>query len=268
MDVIKRNFFALLQTGAFGKMHHVEPMSAYKWRKLFAMMGVHDVLQFALEGYAKQQYQNVRHIPQPILHDLKSHPQRSLDEAYTSSQLSNKFLNNRLNAIREEEPHAMDTSIETLHVLNIIVHNVEDTLNKGVVLRGIVDLGIYLRTKGHKVDFVKLEYWLNKLHIETLAQFQGSILILLLGFEEDEVPFTKHIMADAKKATLKSVERTAKDTSDKWDFKQDKSLWLHANSGAIKQSMRRSFHYLLYAPIETISNLTYKFAKNLSELEE
>ena len=56
MDVIKRNFFALLQTGAFGKMQHVEPMSAYKWRKLFAMMGVHDVLQFALEGYAKQQY--------------------------------------------------------------------------------------------------------------------------------------------------------------------------------------------------------------------
>ena len=43
MDVIKRNFFALLQTGAFGKMQHVEPMSAYKWRKLFAMMGVHDV---------------------------------------------------------------------------------------------------------------------------------------------------------------------------------------------------------------------------------
>ena len=162
----------------------------------------------------------------------------------------------------------MDTSIETLHVLNIIVHNVEDTLNKGVVLRGIVDLGIYLRTMGHKVDFVKLESWLNRLHIESLAQFQGSILILLLGFEEDEVPFTKRIMGDAEKATLKSVERTAKDTSEKWDFKQDKSLWLHANSGAIKQSMRRSFHYLLYAPIETISNLTYKFAKNLSELEE
>ena len=245
MDVIKRNFFALLQTGAFGKMQ-----------------------QFALAGYTKQQYQNVRHIPQPILHDLKSHPQLSLDETYASSRLSNKFLNNRLKAIREGEPHAMDTSIETLHVLNIIVHNVEDTLNKGVVLRGIVDLGIYLRTMGHKVDFVKLESWLNRLHIESLAQFQGSILILLLGFEEDEVPFTKRIMGDAEKATLKSVERTAKDTSEKWDFKQDKSLWLHANSGAIKQSMRRSFHYLLYAPIETISNLTYKFAKNLSELEE
>ena len=250
MDVVKRNFFALLRTGAFGEMHHVEPMSAYKWRKLFAVLGVHDVLQFALIGYDKQQYPNVRHIPQPIINDLHSRPQSSFGDKYAN------------------EPHAMDASIESLHALNIIVHNVEEMLNKGVVLRGVVDLGVYLRTMGHKVDFVKLENWLSKLHIETLAQFQGSILIQLLGFEANEVPFTKRTMSDAKKVTLKSVERTEKDTSDKWDFKQNKSLWIHANSSAIKQSMRRSLHYVFYAPIETISNLTYKFAKNLSELEE
>ena len=255
MDVVKRNFFALLRTGAFGEMHHVEPMSTYKWRKLFAVLGVHDVLQYALAGYDKQQYPNVRHIPQPIINDLHSRPLSS-------------FGDKRLNSIRENEPHAMDASIESLHALNIIVHNVEEMLNKGVVLRGVVDLGVYLRTMGHKVDFVKLENWLSKLHIETLAQFQGSILIQLLGFEANEVPFAKRTMSDAKKVTLKSVERTEKDTSDKWDFKQNKSLWIHANSGAIKQSMRRSLHYIFYAPIETISNLTYKFAKNLSELEE
>ena len=268
MDVVKRNFFALLRTGAFGEMHHVEPMSAYKWRKLFAVLGVHDVLQFALVGYSKQQDPNVRHIPQPIINELHSRPQSSFGDKYANSVLSNKFLNKRLNSIRENEPHAMDASIESLHALNIIVHNVEEMLNKGVVLRGVVDLGVYLRTMGHKVDFVKLENWLSKLHIETLAQFQGSILIQLLGFEANEVPFTKRTMSDAKKVTLKSVERTEKDTSDKWDFKQNKSLWIHANSSAIKQSMRRSLHYVFYAPIETISNLTYKFAKNLSELEE
>ena len=274
MDVIKRNIFALLRTGAFGDLHNVEPMSAYKWRKLFAVLGVHDVLRFAYQGYTKQQYPNVRHIPQPILHELKLLEEKA-DNAttfsanhYAQSELSNKLLSNRLNGIRENEPHAMDTSPETLHALNIIVYNVETLLNKGVMLRGVVDLGVYLRTKGHRIDFVKLENWLSKLHIETLAQFQGSILVQLLGFEQPEVPFAKRVMPDAKKVTLRAVEQTVKDTSENWDFKQGKTLWISVNSKAIRQSMRRSLHYVLYAPIETMSNLTYKFAKNLSELEE
>lgn len=268
MDVIKRNFFALLKAGAFGETHSVEPMSAHKWRKLFAVMGVHEVVPYAWAGYNKQQLPFVQHVPKNIIHDLRNCQHAASTHKYESAQLSNGLLNKRLNNIRNNEPHAIDTSTETVHVLNIIVHNIETMLNKGVVLRGIVDLGIYLRTMGHKIDFIKLENWLTKLHVETLAQFQGSILIQLLGFDTDEVPFTGRVMTDAKNVTLKAVERTVKDTSYKWDFKQNKSPWVQVNSQAIKQSMCRSFHYLLYAPIETISNLTYKFAKNLSELEE
>ena len=236
MDVIKRNFFALLKAGAFGETHSVEPMSAHKWRKLFAVMGVHEVVPYAWAGYNKQQLPFVQHVPKNIIHDLRNCQHAASTHKYESAQLSNGLLNKRLNNIRNNEPHAIDTSTETVHVLNIIVHNIETMLNKGVVLRGIVDLGIYLRTMGHKIDFIKLENW--------------------------------RVMTDAKNVTLKAVERTVKDTSYKWDFKQNKSPWVQVNSQAIKQSMRRSFHYLLYAPIETISNLTYKFAKNLSELEE
>ena len=232
MHIIYRNLFTKLRIDNFQTQERLEPMSRFKIRKLMAIM---------------------KHIA---------------DMPAGEIALSNPILNRRLKKIQREEPHAIDTSTETVHVLNIIVHNIETMLNKGVVLRGIVDLGIYLRTMGHKIDFIKLENWLTKLHVETLAQFQGSILIQLLGFDTDEVPFTRRVMTDAKSVTLKAVERTVKDTSYKWDFKQNKSPWVQVNSQAIKQSMRRSFHYLLYAPIETISNLTYKFAKNLSELEE
>jgi len=205
MDVIKRNFFALLKAGAFGETHSVEPMSAHKWRKLFAVMGVHEVVPYAWAGYNKQQLPFVQHVPKNIIHDLRNCQHAASTHKYESAQLSNGLLNKRLNNIRNNEPHAIDTSTETVHVLNIIVHNIETMLNKGVVLRGIVDLGIYLRTMGHKIDFIKLENWLTKLHVETLAQFQGSILIAVFGFEKDEIDFVKKEEPVAYKLTIKII---------------------------------------------------------------
>ena len=88
--------------------------------------------------------------------------------------LSNPILNRRLKKIQREEPHAIDTSIETIYLLRIIVSNVNATMNYGMPVRGIIQLGQYLRSRGDKVDFVKLEHWLAKLHIARLAQLQGS----------------------------------------------------------------------------------------------
>ena len=56
-------------------------------------------------------------------------------------------------------------------------------------------MGEYLRTRGNKVDFVKLENWLNTLKLSAMAELQGNVLISVFGFEEDEIPFvTKTLM--------------------------------------------------------------------------
>ena len=71
-------------------------------------------------------------------------------------KMNNGFLNRRLSKIQEDERHAIDTSIETIYLLRIIVANVNGMLANGINLRGIIQLEDYLRTRGDKVDFVKL----------------------------------------------------------------------------------------------------------------
>ena len=36
MNIIERNFFRLLRAGVFQQEEHIEPMSAWKWRQLYA----------------------------------------------------------------------------------------------------------------------------------------------------------------------------------------------------------------------------------------
>lgn len=267
MDIIKRNFFRLLQIGALGENTTVEPMSAYKWQRLFTLLDAHDVLNFALQGYAQQQKKNVRHASQQLVNELQSRQTTAPQTDYTRSQLSNSLLNRRLQTIRTTERHAIDTSLETLHLLNIIVHNVENTLNQGLQIKGILHLGLYLRHHGNRVDFIKLERWLAQIHLKTMAQLQGNILITLFGFEQAEIPFVRRLSPKVRSLILRSLTKTEKDTTEH-SLTQDSSVWVHGNSTTIRHSLGHNMRYLLYAPIETISNLTYKFAKNLSELEE
>lgn len=120
-------------------------------------------------------------------------------------KMNNGFLNRRLSKIQEDERHAIDTSIETIYLLRIIVANVNGMLANGINLRGIIQLGDYLRTRGDKVDFVKLEKWLAKLRIQRIAQLEGSVLIIFFDFEQDEIPFVHHIERGAYKLTLRSL---------------------------------------------------------------
>jgi hypothetical protein len=181
--------------------------------------------------------------------------------------MSNPILKSRLKSIQEEERHAIDTSVETIYLLRIIAGNVNATMNHGIPVRGIIQLGQYLRTRGDKVDFVKLDHWLSKLHIARFAQLQGSILINLFGFEPDELPFVKQQESNAVLYTLKSIENVEKDTED-WHFRQGNRVFVHNNQKVLRKNLRRSLRYVDYAPIETTSNFLSNFSHSLSEIEE
>lgn len=182
-------------------------------------------------------------------------------------RMNNGFLNRRLASILENERHAIDTSIETLHLLRIIVANINGILSNGINLRGIIDMGEYLRTKGDKVDFVKLDRWLSKLRIQKMAQLQGSVLILFFDFEQDEIPYVRHIERGAYKLTLRSLYYNQQD-QEEIKFKQTKSGFVHTTGGTMRKNLRRSMRYIEYAPIETISNFMNNFFRSLSEIEE
>lgn len=53
MEIIQRNFFRLLRSGAFADDELLEPMSAFKWRRLYQMVEVQGVADVFLRGVQK-----------------------------------------------------------------------------------------------------------------------------------------------------------------------------------------------------------------------
>lgn len=177
------------------------------------------------------------------------------------------FLNKRLIKIQQDEPHAIDTSMETIYLLRLIVSNVNAMYSGGISLRGIIQLGQYLRTRGDKVDFVKLDTWLTKLHIQRMAQLEGSVLIQFFNFEQDEIPFVKMVERGASKLTVRSLYYNIKDIED-IKFQESQVGFVHTTGGTMRKNLRRSMRYFGYAPIETTCNFLNSFFKSLSEIEE
>ena len=231
MDFLQRNLFTQLRSENFGTQEKLEPMTTFKKKKIAQMM------------------KNLTDVPagEVVMH--------------------NNFLNKRFVKIQNDERHAIDTSVETIYLLRILVSNVNGILSNGINLRGIIQLGQYLRTRGDKVDFVKLDNWLRKLRIQRMAQLEGSVLITFFNFEQDEIPFVHTVERGAYKLTLRSLYYNIKDQEEIL-FKQSQSGFVHTANGTMRKNLRRSMRYFAYAPIETTSNFLNKFFRSLSEIEE
>lgn len=265
MDIIKRNFFRLLRSGALNEFVTLEPMSSYKWRRLAELVRAQRVTDMALRGIKNHQYDVEMNMAPALIAELQG-AEAAVSE--TPAQLSSRFLNRRLKRIRENEPHVIDASMDTVEILNIIVRNVVSMLNRGISLNEVMELGRFLRTRGQRVDFVKLDDWLSELHLQNMAQLIGSILIEVFEFSQDEVPFVGKLEPDAQKLTLRTINHAAIDTAKEWHFRQRRSGFVKSNSAVLRRNLRRSIRYIPYAPLETTSNFFSNFARSLSEIEE
>ena len=61
LDIIKRNFFRILRSGALNEFESLEPMSAYKWNKLTSLVmaqGVEKIAQKGLRNHTGKLPQN------------------------------------------------------------------------------------------------------------------------------------------------------------------------------------------------------------------
>ena len=271
MDVIQRNFFRILCSGAFGTQSSIEPMSPFKWRRLMQMVDAQQVMPIFINGVAKHSMDEGLNLPDSIIADIKAKQgeRKSLAARIPASvKLSNRLLNRRLRNLMYNELHSIDTSVEALDMLKLIVSNSELMFTRGMNLGGIITMGEYLRTRGDKVDFVKLESWLNSLQLHAMAELQGNVLISVFGFEEDELPFVTKSDPKAYRLTLRSISDLAKDTAQEWHFKQNSAGFVQNNNAVLRRNLSRSLRYVGYAPIETTSNFFHNFVRSLSEIEE
>lgn len=272
MDIIKRNFLRALRSGAFNDIEPFEPMSVFKWKKLLNMIVSQNVIPVAIKGMKNCQYENIPYETiQLFFGNYNIDITKTINEkvCIPQSELNNKFLNKRLNELRYKEIHSIDTSVETLDLLNIIVYNTNKILTYGITYDNLLIIGKYLRNKGDKVDFIKLEHWMQLTKLQSIAQYEGSILITTLHFDPKEIPFVHTIDKMANNRALKALNNVIQqDSAHEWHFRQSKSGFLHNNSTLLRNNIWHSMKYINYAPLETVSNLINRIANSLSEIEE
>ena len=67
MDIIQRNLFRLLRSGAYGTQEQLEPMSVFKWERLYQIAMLHDVIPYAYKGISNCRSQFFMHLTEKQL---------------------------------------------------------------------------------------------------------------------------------------------------------------------------------------------------------
>lgn len=369
MDVTTRNFFRLLRAGAFAEQVTIEPLSAWKWNKLYQLSLMHGMAAIIHDGIVACQDQFFMQLPEQLastwqntvseiegsnretnmwlsdligqlnkvqvrpivvkgqatatLYDQPLHRttgdidifypyetqakkadkwvSEHAEEVDTSDKgivryqwhgikaenhrrlqrLSNTLHNHTLQGIIRDEFSSNDafyvlinssrveTVPPTLNLLLMLIRITRYIMNDGISLKQITDLGIFLRKDGDKVDYVKLQGWIERLGLTQFAQLEGAMLVKLMNFTEDEIPFMQAGGSERIDKIMEELFVLHNDQFDEWHFEQGKGVFVHAsNMPAMLWHVKQSAKYFRYYPSESLANLMTSFARSLSGIEE
>ena len=169
-------------------------MSACKWGKLYQLAVMHNVTEYIYEGLQLNKEQFFLHMTdsqwkqwEKTIREVrkKTSNDNEEDEFLRADHLTNPLLNRKLQTILDDE----NSDTYTRQLLLTIIRCARHILNEGVPVRQLVDMGVYLSNEGHHVDFITLEKWLKSLKLHQVAKLEGSLLMELLGFSHDVIPF-------------------------------------------------------------------------------
>jgi hypothetical protein len=277
VDIIQRNLFSLLRSGAFQTQEDIEPMSAFKWNKLYQLTVMHNITPFVYDGILRCKNNFFLHLTDKQKQDWekavadyrvkeKRQSEQEEDEFLRPDRLTNPLLNRRLQTILDDE-HSDLTSRQLLLILLRVVRHL---FNEGMPIRQLTELAIFLRSNSQRINFDVVGQWIERLQLTQMAQLSGEFLIRLFNFEEADIPFLK-----GRKE--KGIERIAKELieftdtrSQDWYFSQeDGGIFVHnTNSSATFSHVRRSARYFKYYPSESVTNFFLSFIHSLSHIEE
>ena len=251
-------------------------MSQFKWKRILQLAVAQDVNIYIAKGFSNCMSDPHLQLSSELKNELQPYLGQSLPDVSTTTLAimkaepnpANILIRRRMKKIIQKDDESEDSSIATQQLLRIIVHNTSETLSRGISLRGIIEMGRYLRERGDRVDYVKLEEWLHKLGFIRFASLLGSILIRFFGFDIQEIPFIQHEEKNAVKLARRSLENTAADTAENWHFRMRTNGMVENNSRVLRRNLGRSVKYLRYNPFETTSNFLANFARSLAEIEE
>ena len=257
MNIVQRNFYRLIRNGIFGHQELIEPMSVFKWSKLFQLAIMHEVVQQVWEGLQHSKNQFMLHLTsqqwelwEKTVKEYAEKAETEEDVFLRADHLTNPVLNHQLQTILDDE----HSDVSTRQLLLTIIHVARHILNEGVPVRQLVELGTCLYQQHEHIDFEMLQRWMKRLRFEQMAQLEGAMLVQMFGFDAADIPFLQgKVKKDAAAVALELTEFTNTRSRDFY------SMLGH---------LRRSARYFRYIPSEIVTNFFRSFAHSLSHIEE
>jgi hypothetical protein len=274
MDIIQRNLFRLLRSGAFGTQEQIEPMSAFKWERLYQIAMLHDVIPYAYKGISNCHSQFFMHLTEKqeitwkrANEEITSRPADNEEDTFLRADtLTNPMLNSQLQNILDDEHSDMTTRQLLLQLIRVMRH----ILNEGMPIRQLLELGMMLHQHNKQIYFEQLRQWIKKLRLTQMCQLEGECLILFFGFHAEDLPFITPRQSKRTSQIAQELLEFTNTRSHDWYFSQDDdSIFVHnSNSSAMFSHVRRSSRYFRYYPTESLTNFFASFVHSLSHIEE
>lgn len=264
MDIIQRNFLRLLRHGAFGQKEAVEPMSEWKWEKLYQISRIHGVTPWIADAILQRDDDFFLQLS-PTLRQQFYDDNTERYEEHEHEELTNPLLNARLQKIAAEAGDGNPTYELLLNMLSIARY----ILTQGISLRHLIMLGTYLRTTKDPLDYEQLKQWIRRLRMERMAQLEGALLKELFLFSDAEIRFTDLTIDKSIRQVVNDIFQLTQKNAANWYFTQGKSIFVRSSdSDAMFWHVKHSAKYMQYYPSEAVTNFLSNFAHSLSHIEE
>jgi hypothetical protein len=268
VNIIDRNFYRLLRAGAFNTEEHIEALSAWKWNRLYQLAEMHDVAPVIYKGIERCRDQFLLQVPQPLMDEWQqatSHDDDDDNPLLTADHLTNPMLNHKLQSILDDDHSNTETRTLLLHLLGIA----RFIMNAGIPVKRVVQLGVFLRQTKGRIDYEKLQSWTQSLQLSPMVQLAAIMLVKLLHFSADELPFMEPINEERMNRQIRDIFQQKNSHAEEWYFSQGKNIFVHtSNPSAMMWHVRRSARNLRYYPSETLTNFFTTFLHSLSHIEE
>ena len=265
MEIISRNFFRLLRAGIFGSKEQVEPMSQWKWRQTWQLAVAHGVEAEAWEGVKRLQSQFFMHLADdlwadwersvhsnisqkdhpvvsggPVVSEVPEYPEYPVAPVAPEAPLLSRSQQKRLSKI------AADANVRsaTFRLLILATQTANGLLKTGQWVGALLAMGRLLQSEGRFVDADSLEDWADTMHVDRMLGMEGLLMVRLLGFDADAVPFYVPSGNEGKE------ERMVEDAV------------------ASMRATRPSLRFIKYFPQESITTYTASVVQSIKNIEE
>lgn len=216
------------------------------------MAVAHGVETEAWEGVKRLQSQFYMHLSDDLWADwersVHSTPSEGASSDVSSSDVPDKTEGSALSRSQQKRLSkiAADANIKsaTFRLLILATQTANGLLKTGQWVGRLMAMGRLLQSEGRFVDTDRLEEWADTMRVDRMLGMEGLLMVRLLGFDADAVPF--YVPSGNEEKEERMVE----------------------DAVASMRTTRPSLKFIKYFPQESITTYTASVVQSIKDIEE